>query len=363
MKFDAKMLATHDYGAIKFVNGKYFYYRDHAWEEIPMLALKALIAKHKDVHSATQVDNIIDMINITNIFDDNNQILDTWFEPPVISEAKRLGVLSIVPALPISVTYKEWVLLSSMILHPERKKFYIIQGKSNSGKSTLLNIVKQVYGDTYSLQFDELDNDFKVSEAITHRLICCDEVGEGHIDGAKLKQIVSHDEMTCNRKNLRPISIKTNSVLIGACNNTPKLMIADDGVITRFCYYLKDTVIENPDPSLAHYTYDEQTLISVVRYCLYVDKTLTKDWFDYFVDETHDLIVKKNSLYIVAQYDGFQHCLDGYKSYRKSAMELGYKPYGYENFEYMLELFKDWGYLNEDGQQVVHVSNKTSDGR
>lgn len=360
-KFDAKNIAMYNYRWVYFINGKYFAMCKGDAIEIPYDVLARKVANDPLVHNANQVTQIIDMINIMNTCDQNGNPLEKWPDPTVIADAKLKGPISTPPALPISVSYKEWVLLSSLFLHPDRKKFYIIQGKSNSGKSTFLNLVKQVYdNDAFALQFDELDSEFKVSEAITHRLICCDEVGMNTVDGARLKTITSHDEMVCNRKMQRPFSMKTQSLIIGACNNMPNIMVADDGVLTRYCYYIKNDVIKEMNPGIAKYVYTHDTLVDVVRYAMYVDEMLEAngmDWFDCFRKDTRDLITLHNSVYITCNSEGYEFNCGGYKAYRKDAIELGFKPYGYDKFIFLCETFRDWGYLeyDEDKDRIVRT--------
>lgn len=354
-KFDPKKIAQCDFRWVSFINGKYFSMFKGAPREIPYDELARRVAEDPLIKNANQVAQVIDMINIMNTCDLHGKPFEKWPEPIVIAEAKRKGVLSTPPALPISVSYEEWVLLASLFLHPDRKKFYIIQGKSNSGKSTFLNLIKQVYdNDAFALQFDDLDSEFKVSEAISHRLICCDEVGMKNVDGVKLKVITSHEDMICNRKMQRPFSMKTQSVIIGACNNMPNIMVADDGVLTRYCYYVKNNVIKDMDPAIAKYVYPHDTLVDVVRYAMCIDECLEAnniDWFDCFRKDTRDLIVLHNSVYVACTTSGYEFNCGGYKAYRKEAMEMGFKPYGYDKFIFLCETFRDWGYLEYDEEK------------
>ena len=228
------------------------------------------------------------------------------------------------------------MIINRLLFHPEDEVMFITTGVGGSGKSTFLNIIKQLYNnDCYSASVSDLSNNFVVAEAVKHRLIASDELAKGDLDTKVLKTLASKQNLAINPKNLPPHEVKTQSALFWCCNIAPRIDCTDTGILRRIIFYERNTKIANPDKSLnsRHYSYEE-LLIIARRSLAYEDD----EWEKYFTKETHYYIMKDNSVYLCNA--------NSYSEYKELCSAKGLKAYSEPNWISIKRLFDEW--QNED---------------
>lgn len=255
-----------------------------------------------------------------------------WHELPIVEEAKSLGAIWNDLAMPFPLDYKQLQIINIMLFHPEEEVLFICTGVGGSGKSTFLNIVKQLFDNDFSsASLSDLANEFSVAEAVKSRLICSDELAKGDLDSKVLKQLASKQTMLVNPKGKTAYEVKTQSSLFWCCNNVPKIDCTDTGILRRLIYYCRDTPIKNPDKSLNGKEYSHDQLLIIARRALAFED---KKWRQLFEKETHKCIMSNNSVAICNTSD--------YSQYKDKCLRKGLKPFSEPNFEQILELFKEW---------------------
>ena len=259
---------------------------------------------------------------------------DKWPELPIVKEARRLGKLTKDDGveLPFPLEPKQLMIINRLLFHPEDEVMFITTGVGGSGKSTFLNIIKQLFNnDCYSASVSDLSNNFVVAEAVKHRLIASDELAKGDLDTKVLKTLASKQNLAINPKNLPPHEVKTQSALFWCCNIAPRIDCTDTGILRRIIFYERNTKIANPDKSLnsKHYSYEE-LLIIARRSLAYEDD----EWDKYFKEESHYYIMKDNSVYLCDA--------NTYSEYKELCSAKGLKAYSEPNWITIKRLFDEW---------------------
>ena len=262
---------------------------------------------------------------------------DNWPELNIVKEAKELGAITKdmeeAKNAPFKLEPKQYLILNRLLYHPEDEVIFITTGIGGSGKSTFLNIIKQLFDNDYSsASLSDLTNDFTVAEAVKHRLICSDELAKGELDCKVLKQLASKQTMFVNPKHKTGYPTKTQSALFWCCNKAPRIDATDTGILRRIIFYSRNTVIENPDPSLNHKEYTKEELLWFARRALAYERS---DWKNYFIAETHSIIMKDNSVAMYLKKST-------YETYRNICVVNGLRPYSEPNWRELRDLFVEW---------------------
>lgn len=263
-----------------------------------------------------------------------------WPELPLFIQAKALGPIADNSTLPFPLDDKQLMIINRLCFHPEDEVMFITTGIGGSGKSTFLNIIKQLFNnDVSAASVSDLANPFMVAEAVKHRLIASDELAKGELDSKVLKQLASKQLIEVNPKHIASYTVQSQSALFWCCNKTPKVDCSDSGMLRRVVFYSRNTKIQNPDPSLNKKQYTNDELLTILRRALAFENN---NWKDAFMDETHDLLIKSNSvgkyledaikININTTYDGYTHyCYTN-----------GFKAYNRDNYDQLMDLFKEW---------------------
>lgn len=134
----------------------------------------------------------------------------------------------------------EWA-IGSIISGDSKKiqKFLVLYGSAGTGKSTILNIVQQLF-DGYTTSFEAKalgsNNGTFAMEAFRHNpLVAIQHDGDlSRIeDNTKLNSIVSHEIMTMNEKNKPSYDVRVNAFLLMGTNQPVKISDAKSGIIRR----------------------------------------------------------------------------------------------------------------------------------
>lgn len=316
-----------DSKGLEFVSGKW-YFKEKEIKDISKWLYRS--QGNKDVLAyADAFKSVSDLDNTINLFTRVYGTAGRWKPLPIIEEAKAQAELKPL-CLPLS---SEQLKIINRLLAPNQQKFFIITGVGGSGKSTFLNLIKQIFDNDFaSLSLTDLGNDFKLAEGVDKRLICSDELSSGDLNNDVLKTIISGQDITVNPKFRTPYVAKFQSSFIFCCNKPPKLNISDSGLLRRIVYYGMEKKIEKPDLGMAYAEWTHEDLVNVVAHALAMDMT---DWEEDFKADTHKYLLKYNTVYL------FRDC-ESYTFYKMRCMDAGYRPFSLTSWQEIKEIVEDW---------------------
>lgn len=134
----------------------------------------------------------------------------------------------------------EWA-IGSIVSGDSKKiqKFIVLYGAAGAGKSTVLNIIEQLF-EGYTAVFDAKSlatsqNIFSTEVFKSNPLVAIQHDGDlSRIeDNTKLNSIVSHENMLMNEKFKSPYNARVNAFLFMATNKPVKITDAKSGIIRR----------------------------------------------------------------------------------------------------------------------------------
>lgn len=239
-----------------------------------------------------------------------------------------------------NLTHEQKLIIKNLLFEPNSEVMFIIYGVGGSGKSTYLNLIKQLFdNDVSSIQANGLATDYNRYIALRHRLICSDELGSETIDNQYLKQIISKQQVSVRSLYCNPEEIISQSRVIYSSNNPPSLNVSDTGILRRIKYYKMDKKILNPDTSMNRKVYTPDELLNIALECYHEEGNL-----DEFNEDTHEAIMLGNSVYKMMKFnrDRNDYYSDNYNNYRVFCGENGYKPFNRDNYDKIYELIKEW---------------------
>ena len=310
----------HDEG-LEFISGKFFLNKKEV-KNIDQEMLKTGLFQ-----TVNDKDNALDFFK---------QLYGTsgfWYPLEIIEEAKNHKITE--PCY--FLEYKQYVILNYLLRHDE-EVFFILTGVGGSGKSTFANIICQIFeNDTAPLNLAELSDPFMLATGVSKRLIYSDELNADDINGGKLKQLFSNQEITVNPKFAVPYKTRCHSAFFFNCNIAPRLDLCDTGMMRRIIYYAMNKKIEHPDPTLNKKIWSHDDLVNIVAIALQVPMD---DWKKLFEEETRYYLVKDNSVY------RFRN-IDDYDEYAYQCKRSGLKPFSQPKWEDIRALLKDWGFIKE----------------
>lgn len=280
----------------------------------------------------------------------NSDDREFWYRPTIIDEAMEQYEEGYVPKeLPFPLEDKQLLIIYILLFHPELEVCFITTGIGGSGKSTFLNIIKQLFdNDVSSTPVADLTNPFILAEALKHRLIASDEIGSGELSLPVLKTIISKQTLQVNEKFGATYTTRAQSALFWSCNQAPKLDISDTGILRRIIYYSRNQVIENPDPKLKDKKFTHQELIDFIIYSYYLvnehyDENNIYAWKEIFKKETNTYLIGTNSVGLFYKFvrteelKGFGNIIPAYTSYKEFCSQNGYKAFSRHKYDEILE--------------------------
>lgn len=198
------------------------------------------------------------------------------------------------------------------------ERFFILYGTAGSGKSTVLNLIKQIFDNDYGVfSLSQLCERFAPSEACQYRLITHSELDANELNSNRLKSIISREDGTVERKGQQPFNIKWQSRLLYACNEMPWIDLGDTGMMRRIVVFKMDTPFKKFDKNVRDYKYSPEELKYIIHKALNMDMT---DWFEDFRRDTFEAVTEHNPVYLFRQEPA-------YEGYAASCKMFGYKPY------------------------------------
>jgi len=323
----------------QFISGKLFDIKTNKEIDIHDFKRAIMLNSIKNQGYITRSGIIVPLLakDVEEIMD-NLSLMDTlgeWPELPLVTKAKELGPVPLNTKLTFPLTKKQLIIINRLLFHPEDEVLFITTGTGGTGKSTFLNLIKQLFDNDFSAtSVGDLTNDFSTAEAVKHRLICSDELGKGDLDTKILKTLASKQYIFVNPKHKTGYTVKSQSALFWCCNNVPRIDCTDDGIMRRIVFYCRNKVIENPDPKLNKQKFTEEQLLTILRYSLNFEYE-GNEWKKPFEKETHLILKKDNSVYI---------CKNAitYEDYKTMSIQKGLRPFNEQNWAKIKDLFDEW---------------------
>lgn len=257
--------------------------------------------------------------------------------------------------LPFPLDDKQLQIINILLFHPEEEVIFITTGVGGSGKSTFLNIIKQLFNNDFAAcSLSDLSNDFNIAEAVKHRLICSDELSGDDLKLPVLKTLASKQHLNVNGKNQTPYRAKTQSCLFYCCNKAPRIDLTDTGILRRIIYYERNTKIENPDKTLNKRIYTKDELMAIVETAKLYENP---NWRDIFAHETHEYLLNNNPVYLYYKtYNLLNKPLHLYRydEYVEFCHTRGYRAMNNSNYEAIMDLIEEWR-VDESQQEILHT--------
>lgn len=153
------------------------------------------------------------------------------------------------------------------------QKFLVLYGPAGAGKSTILNIVEQLF-EGYTSTFDaksigSTNNTFSLEAFKDNPLVAIQHDGDlSHIiDNTKLNSLVSHEKMLVNPKYGRQFQQKFNSFLMMGTNSPVKITDQKSGLIRRLIDCKPSGRLLSPDDYDYHMRQIQFELGAIAYYC------------------------------------------------------------------------------------------------
>lgn len=246
------------------------------------------------------------------------------------------------------------------------QKFIVLYGKAGAGKSTILNIIQQLFEGYYTTfeakALASNNNAFSTEVFKTNPLVAIQHDGDlSRIeDNTKLNSIVSHEEMTMNEKYKPSYTSRVNCFLFMATNRPVKITDAKSGIIRR----LID--VKPSGKKIPPVRYRELMnkipfeLSGIAWHCLKVYQQLGKDYYEAY--RPVDMMFKtdvffnfiEDSYFTFLKQDGttLKQAYDLYKQYCNDAL-VEFKLPKYKFREELKNYFREFDEITRvNGKQV-----------
>lgn len=266
------------------------------------------------------------------------------------------------------------------------QKFFIFYGKGGDGKSTLLNLIIELYGrhNVSNISLQDITNRFRISNLQGKMLNVGDDIGKTAIlDSADLKKIVTGDTIIIERKGEQPFSYTPRAKMLFSSNEVPRINDTSRGMNDRlmvvpFGNRLRGTGKANPNiiadlieqgalTVLLNRAIDGLNRLLLTRaftHCADVEEMTKKEILNnnnakLFIDEVEngDLTVyelglsdeyMRDCVFIIDKAKG----TNVYRAYRNWCRDNGYSPYSRRRFG---EIIEDSGYIYKNIRNGNHV--------
>ncbi|MBQ0097972.1 MAG: hypothetical protein KBS62_03425 [Oscillospiraceae bacterium] len=305
-------------GDLDFISGKWFYQQNEL--KNPQ---RFFLQNMTDIASTTDLESVMDMY--VAMFGEDG----IWYDSSIIRDA-RLQTEARKLCFPL--TLQQLKIIRKLIDNDEELCF-ICTGVGGSGKSTFLNIVRQIFdNDCSSCSLSDLSG-YNLAEALKYRLIASDELSADDLDNKSIKTIISKQQLQVNPKFEKPYQMKCQSRLFYCCNIPPRIDLDDTGMLRRIVYYEMDKKIDNPDPTLNRKEWKREDLVNICAIALHLDMT---DWYKDFEQSTHYYLLKNNSVYRFKSKTT-------YGEYASACYQAGLKAYAEPKWVTIKSLIQEWG--------------------
>lgn len=134
------------------------------------------------------------------------------------------------------MTLFKQILGYSLIKNTRYQQAFFLTGTGSNGKSTILTMVKHLFGqgNTASLSLTDLEDKFKVAELENRLINIGDDISNTPIkDTGKFKKLVSGEGVMVERKNQRPFELLNYATFWYSTNKMPNFADKSDGMQRR----------------------------------------------------------------------------------------------------------------------------------
>lgn len=227
----------------------------------------------------------------------------------------------------------EWA-IGAIISGDSKKiqKFLVFYGPAGSGKSTVLNIIQQLF-DGYVAAFDakalgSSNNAFATEVFKTNPLVAIQHDGDlSKIDdNTKLNSIIAHEYMTMNEKYKPSYTSRANAFLLMGTNLPVKISDAKSGIIRRLIdvhptgdhvdidrYHILMNQIEFELGAIAYHCLDRYRSMGKNFYSSYrpIEMMLQTDVFYNYIESCYDVLKKQDGVSLKQAYELYkEYCVD-----------------------------------------------------
>lgn len=261
----------------------------------------------------------------------------------------------------------EWA-IGSVVSGDSRyiQKFVVLYGSAGAGKSTVLNIIQQLFEGYYTTfeasSLASANNQFATEAFKSNPLVAIQHDGDlSKIqDNTKLNSIISHEEMTINEKYKSSYTSKIDCFLFMATNRPVKITDAKSGISRR----LIDVKPSGRRIEASRYLYlvnqIKFELGAIASHCLEVYKLMGRNYYDSYrpIDMMFQTDVFFNfvedSYFVFKKQDGcsLKQAYDLYKEYCTDAL-VEYKMPKYKFREELKNYFDDFYEMTRIGGKQV----------
>ena len=295
-----KMWSTDEYDVVNLIDEELLKYRNEKFGDNPGIDIS--FVKYYDTGLYDRYKKFISQSPTSNVQLDSNL---TFANTEVKKEdyvSKRLpyelkpGDYSAFDKL-ISTLYEpeerqklEWAI--GCIVSGDSKdiqKFLVLYGDAGSGKSTILNIIEELFTG-YCATFNAKDlgsssSTFSTAAFKNNPLVAIQHDGDlSKIeDNTKLNSIISHEYITINEKYQAGYPMKVNSFLFMGTNKPVKITDAKSGIIRRLIDVHPSGNKLSPKEYQACMTDIQFELGAIAEHCLEVYRDLGKHYYDAYV--------------------------------------------------------------------------------
>lgn len=246
------------------------------------------------------------------------------------------------------------------------QKFIVLYGEQGSGKSTVLNIIQQLFEGYYTTfeakALASNSNAFSTEVFKSNPLVAIQHDGDlSKIeDNTKINSIVSHEEMVINEKFKSSYTSKINAFLFMGTNKPVKITDAKSGIIRRLIDVRPSGRKIPPRKYDALYSQISFELGAIAYHCLEVYRKLGKNYYQSyrplemmfqtdvffnFVESYYDVFKDQNGCTLSQAYDL-------YKKYCEESL-VDFKLPRYKFREELKNYFKSFELIARiDGKQV-----------
>jgi len=138
----------------------------------------------------------------------------------------------------------------------ELGKAFILIGDKSNGKSTFLDMVKNLLGDNNisALDLSELGDRFKTAELFGKLANIGDDIGDEFIANASVfKKLVTGDRLNVERKGQNPFDFNNYSKMLFSANSIPRIRDKTGAVLRRLVIIPFDATFSPDDPDFDPY--------------------------------------------------------------------------------------------------------------
>ena len=246
------------------------------------------------------------------------------------------------------------------------QKFIVLYGEAGAGKSTILNIIQQLFEGYYTTfeakALTTSNNSFSTEVFAGNPLVALQHDGDlSKIeDNTKLNSIISHEDMTMNEKYKPSYMARVNAFLFMATNKPVKITDAKSGIIRRLIDVKPSGNRLTPKRYFDLIPKIDFELGSIAAHCLAVYREMGKNY--YMAYRPIDMMMQTDVFYnfveahfhIFKEQDGasLTQAYDIYKVYCDDSM-IDWKLQRHKFREELKNYFKTFSDVTRvDGKQV-----------